>query len=357
MNKFLCIIFILLFISKTENVFSNNLIYDVNKVEIKGKKKDNITKIKFIELAFVKAFFVFIDKTLLKEDAESLSKTKLETIKDLVLTYQIIKNEKNKVDNNDNILTFNIQFDPKKINNFLAKRKISYADISNISLTLLPILIKEKKIFLYKENFFHTNWNKLQSLTKDTNDQLINYNLALENIEDLEYISSIQENIDLIDVKKINSFNESENFVLLIVYYIDGRLKSFIKTSIKNKNIDRNINLNIYPKDISKSYENAITMIKQEINQIWKEQNLVDVNTPSFLDFYLEIKQIDDYLKLKSILDKIDIIDNYSVLDLTNTYSKIRLKYKGKVSKIKNKLIDQKVNIQIENNIWKLKIN
>ena len=356
MNKFLCIIFILLFISKTENVFSNNLIYDVNKVEIKGKKKDNITKIKFIELAFVKAFFVFIDKTLLKEDAESLSKTKLETIKDLVLTYQIIKNEKNKVDNNDNILTFNIQFDPKKINNFLAKRKISYADISNISLTLLPILIKEKKIFLYKENFFHTNWNKLQSLTKDTNDQLINYNLALENIEDLEYISSIQENIDLIDVKKINSFNESENFVLLIVYYIDGRLKSFIKTSIKNKNIDRSIDLNFYLKDEKKSYDEAITVLKKEINQIWKEQNLIDVNTPSYLDFFLEIKKTSDYLKLKSILDAIDVIENYLVLEMTNEYLKVRIKYRGKVSKIKNKLSDGQVSLKIIDNVWKLKI-
>ena len=357
MNKFLCIIFILLFISKTENVFSSNLIYDVNKVEIKVKKNDSITKIKFIELAFVKAFFVFIDKTLLKEDAERLSKTKLETIKDLVLTYQIVKNKKNKIDNNDNILTFNIQFDPKKINNFLAKRKISYADISDISLTLLPILIKNKKIFLFEENFFHTNWNKFNILTKDVSEQFISYNLALENIEDLGYINSIQENIDLIDAKKINSFNGSENFVLLIIYSTEDKLKAFIKTSIKNKNIDRNINLNIYPEDTSKSYEEAITKIKKEISQIWKEQNLVDVNTTSFLDFYLEIKQIDDYLKLKSILDKIDIIDNYSVLELTNTYSKIRLKYKGKISKIKNKLTDQKINIQIENNIWKLKIN
>ena len=36
----------------------------------------------------------------------------------------------------------------KKINKFLAERKIQYADISNISLTLLPILIKEKEVFL-----------------------------------------------------------------------------------------------------------------------------------------------------------------------------------------------------------------
>jgi len=41
MNKFYCIFYILLFILKTENVFSNNLIYDVNNVEIKGEKNNN----------------------------------------------------------------------------------------------------------------------------------------------------------------------------------------------------------------------------------------------------------------------------------------------------------------------------
>ena len=41
---------------------------------------------------------------------------------------------------------------------------------------------------------------------------------------------------------------------------------------------------------------------------------------------------------------------------MTNKYLKIRLKYRGKVNKIKNKLVDQDVDIRIEDNIWKLKI-
>ena len=40
---------------------------------------------------------------------------------------------------------------------------------------------------------------------------------------------------------------------------------------------------------------------QEEINQIWKEQNLVDVNTVSFLDFYLEfwvvVKTLNETLK------------------------------------------------------------
>ena len=164
MNKFFCIICILLFISKTENVFSNNLVYDVNNVEVDGKIDSNLDNRKLIESAFRKAFIIFINKTLLKEDAENLYKTKPEIINNLVLTYQITKTEINK--NKQYILTTNIKFDKKKINNFLAKKRIPYADISNISLTLFPILVKDKEILLYKENFFYKNWVKSKTSKK-----------------------------------------------------------------------------------------------------------------------------------------------------------------------------------------------
>ena len=353
MNKFFCILCIILFISKTENVFSNNLIYDVNNVAAQGALNNSFTDNKLIESAFKKAFIIFVNKTLLKKDALSLYKTKSKTIKDLVLTYQIIKSEKNK---DKNISMLNIRFDPKKINNFLAKRGISYADISNISLTLLPILIKDKNVFLYEENLFYKNWNKFEDKEVSTNDKLINYNLALENIEDLKYINSNKQNLDLIDINKIKSFNDSTNYVLLIIYFTEDKFKAFIKTSIKNKDIDRSVDLILSQKNENKLYEEAIITLKKEIDQIWKGQNLIDVNTPSFLDFFLIIKKIDDYLKLKFILDSIDIVENHSVLEITNKYSKIRIKYRGKINKIKDKLTEKKINIQIVDNVWQLNI-
>ena len=354
MNKFFCIICILLFISKTENVFSNNLVYDVNNVEVDGKIDSNLDNKKLIESAFRKAFIIFINKTLLKEDAENLYKTKPEVINNLVLTYQITKTEINK--NKQYVLTTNIKFDKKKINNFLAKKGIPYADISNISLTLFPILVKDKEILLYKENFFYKNWVKLKTSKKKINDSLINYNLALENIEDLEYINKNKENLASLNIKKINSFNGSKNYVLLIIYSTEDKFKTYIKTFIKNKAFDKNIDLKIYLDDENKTYKNAIITLKEEINQIWKEQNLIDINTPTFLDFYLKIKKNNDYLKLKSILDSIDIIENHSVLEMTNKYSKIRVKYKGKLNKIKDKLIEMQISIKIIDNVWKLEI-
>ena len=177
MKFFFFIFCIIVFLFKTQTVFSNNSIYDVNNIEVSGKFDNDSDKKNLIQSAFQKAFITFVNKTLLKNDALNLYKTKINTIEDLVFAYQIIKDEKNK--KKKRILTVNIKFDQKKISNFLAERGISYADVSNISLTLLPIFIKEKKILMFSENFFYKNWLNTENKTEDNKDILISYNLAL----------------------------------------------------------------------------------------------------------------------------------------------------------------------------------
>ena len=245
----------------------------------------------------------------------------------------------------------------KKISNFLAKNRISYADVSNISLTLLPVLIRNKDMSMFSENFFYNNWLKNENKIVDINDILITYNLALENIEDFQYISFNKENLELIDVKKLISLNDAENYAFLIIYFTEDGLRAYVKTSIDNKEIDKNFNLRIYPENENKTYESAIKTIKEEISQIWKSQNLIDVSTPSFLDLFLDTKQTNDYLKLRNIFDSIDLIENYSVLEMTNERTKVRLKYKGKINKLRDKILENKINIKIIDNIWRVTIN
>jgi len=354
MNNFIFIFCIIVFLFKTQTVFSDNLIYDVNNIEVSGKINNDLDKKKLIQSAIKKGFKVFMNKTLLREDAISLYKTKDSTIEDLVFAYQIVKKEENK---KKIILTINVKFDQKKISNFLAQKRISYANVNNISLTLLPVLIKDKNIFMYGDNFFYNNWLKSQNEIENISDTLINYNLALENIEDLQYINLNKDNLELIDVKKITSLNNEKNYAFLIIYFIEGKFKAYIKTSIENKKIDKNIDLKIYPGNDTRTYEKAVLALKEEINQIWKEQNLIDINAPSFLDLFLSVKQVDDYLKLRYIFDSINLIEDYSVLEITNEQIKIRLKYKGKLNNLTNILLQKKINIKIVDNVWKIMVN
>ena len=355
MNKLFFTFCIIVFLVKTQTVFSNNLIYDVNNIEVSGRISTDLDKKKLIQSAFQKAFIVFTNKTLLRKDAVNLNKTKITTIEDLVFAYQIVKNEKN--NKKESIVTINVKFDQKKISNFLAKNGISYADVSNIFLTLLPVLIKNKEVLMFSENFFYNNWLENQNVEVSSKDILITYNLALENVEDLQYINANKKNLELIETINLTSIKDVRNYAFLLVYFTEDQLRAYVKTSIDNKKIDKNFNLKIYPDDEERTYREAIVTIKQEINQIWKGQNLIDFNTPAFLDLFLEVEEMNDYLKLSNTFDSIDSIENYSVLEMTNKYLKVRLKYKGKVNRLRNKLIENKINIKIIDDIWRAKIN
>ena len=351
MSKYLFILSIIVFLFKTETVFSAETIYDVNNIQVSGKLNSNLDNNKLIEEAFRKAFLIFINKTLLEKDIETLSKTNIQIIKDFIFTHQIVSQKKNT--NEEIILTINVKFDPKKINNYLSINNISYADISEISISILPILRKENNLFIFSDNFFYNEWNKTENDKKNTEAQLINYNLALENAEDLFYINNNRENLELIDINKLNSLSEEKNKIFLI-FTLNEDAKVFIKAYFNEKEVIKNITLNNNSTD---DYNSLIMNVKDQINQIWKEQNLIDINTPAYLDIIFDIKKINDFLKFRTFLDTIDIIDNYSILEITNKYAKIRMKYKGKISNLREKFLNEKININIENNEWSLSFN
>ena len=351
MSKYLFILSIIVFLFKTETVFSAETIYDVNNIQVSGKLNSNLDNNKLIEEAFRKAFLIFINKTLLEKDIETLSKTNIQIIKDFIFTHQITSQKKS-IDE-EIILTVNIKFDPKKINNYLSINNISYADISEISISILPILRKENNLFIFSDNFFYNEWNKTENDKKNTEAQLINYNLALENAEDLFYINNNRENLELIDINKLNSLSEEKNKIFLI-FTLNEDAKVFIKAYFNEKEVIKNITLNNNSTD---DYNSLIMNVKDLINQIWKEQNLIDINTPAYLDIIFDIKKINDFLKFRTFLDTIDIIDNYSILEITNKYAKIRMKYKGKISNLREKFLNEKININIENNEWSLSFN
>ena len=350
MNKVILIAAILMLILKTETVFSKNLIFDVNNITVSSNINENYNKKNLLELAFKKGFRQFINKSLLSEDIEELSKVGLDQIKNLIFSYQII-NEEN-VDNK-NLLTINLKFDKEKFKKYLFLKNISYAEVSEISLILFPVLIYNDQVYLYSDNYFYNNWNTI----KETNDENIEYNLILEDIEDLSYIVKNKNNLEFIDAKKLISDYEIKNYVFMIINKNQQGLNVYLKTFIENKNVNKNIKLSFNPSDEKTSYDNAIYDLKKEISQIIKSQNLISVNVPSFIDFYLKIENDSDFFNIQNIFNTIDMIENYSVLELNKDYVKIRIKYLGKIEKIKNKIILKGVSINIIDNEWRLKLN
>ena len=83
---------------------------------------------------------------------------------------------------------------------------------------------------------------------------------------------------------------------------------------------------------------------------------MIDVRTPSFLNVEIKLNKKDNLVEFKKRLEKIDLIDDFYVQKLNKDYVLVKIKYLGKISKIINKLKDQKINLKMIAGQWQLTI-
>ena len=83
-------------------------------------------------------------------------------------------------------INYNISFDKDKIHNLFYKKGISYSEITNKELFILPILKKNNQIFIYNQNFFYENWNEIYEY------RINRIYSSLENIEIIQNINLIK---------------------------------------------------------------------------------------------------------------------------------------------------------------------
>lgn len=348
MNKIIFYIFIIVFFVKTGNVFSSNNIFNVDNIVVKNTANQN--KEKLLDKAFQEGFEKLTKKILINKDLLSVEKTSLKEIKKLVSTYQIIENEEFYV--NDEVKV-NLSFDREKINRFFYVKGISYADISDTDVVIFPVLIKNNDFFLFSENYFYNNWSNQYF---DEENEFINYVLPIENLEDLQLINSNKNDLESLPIKQILSNYDLKDYIFLIITIKKNKIDIFLKGSISGNRVIKNFSVSSGDEGEDIIYNNAIKEVKREIDEIWKLQNLIDIRTPSFLNTVLEIKKDNDLLNLRKALNKIDLIESYNVMELNTNYAKIKIKYLGKINKIKSKLDNQGIRVIISNNEWKLKL-
>ena len=342
----LIIILILVVFLKTGNVLSNTNIFDVNNIEIekKGKTTNNL----LANQAIKKGFKELIKKILLKEDREKLKKLEFLEIKELVKYYQVLnKND----DSNVEKINYNISFDKDKIHDLFYKVGISYSEVTNKELFILPILKKKNKIFVYNNNFFYNNWNKIN------NTDLIEFIIPLENIEIIQNVNTNKKNLLNLELKSLFTEYKDKNLALVLIEDNNSKKeKIYFKTKILGKNIVKNISIKRLNLNDEEFYQKIIAEIKNEIINLVKSQNLIDVRTPSFLNAQLKINKKNNLVELKSRIKKIDLIDNVYVQEFNNEIVYLKLRYLGKIDKIIRQLENQKITLKLVDDTWSIKI-
>jgi len=347
--KFYKIIFILIVFFKTETLFSENNLFNVDNIQL--EKNDKTTNKAISDLAIKKGFQKLITKILLKEDINKLSDLNFSSIKQLVTYYQ----RKNTLSSKNNIelVNFNISFDKDKIHDLFYKRGILYSEISDKELYVLPILVKENEIFIFNNNYFYKNWNKVYN--NDLFD-LIDFILPLENIEIIKKINDNRSS--LISLNIIELFQEYSDKNLALILIGESKTsneKIYINTIIQDKKISKSLDLKKQNLSSFEFYEKIITETKKELINLVKSNNLIDIRTPSFLNIKLKIYNKSNLVEIKKRMKEIQLIENIYVQEFNKDNMNLRIKYLGKLDKLINALKKENINLQLINDQWIIK--
>ena len=338
--------FILVVFFKTETLFSENNLFNVNNIEL--EKKDKMTNNRLADQAIKKGFNQLIARILLKEDIEKLSNLKFSSIKQLVTYYQItnISNE----DKKKELVNFSVTFDKNKIHNLFYKKGITYSEILDRELYILPILIQNNEIYIFNNNFFYENWNKFYK------NDLIEFILPLENIEIIENINNYRANLINLNVSSLFQEYTKKNLTLVLIKNDKlGNAKIYIKSIIQDKNISKNLDLK--KKDLSTDKFNELVIIetKKEMINLIKAKNVIDIRTPFFLNVKLNLDKTNNLVKLNSRIKKIDSIEKLYVQEFNKDYINLRIKYLGNLQKIINQLKKENIDLKLINDQWVIK--
>jgi len=339
------IIFILVVFFKTETLLSQNNLFNVNNIEL--VKKDKITNNQLADQAIKKGFKQLMSKILLKDDANKLLDLNFSSIKKLVNYYQItnILEEQSNIE----LVSFNVTFDKKKIHDLFFVRGISYSEILDKELYVLPVLLENNEIYIFNNNLFYNNWNK------SNENELIEFILPLENIEIIKNINDYKNNLININISDLFKEYINKNSALILIENSETNKQIYIKSIIQGKKIFKSLDLK--SKKITKEnfYEIVITETKKELTNLVKSKNLIDIRTPSFLNVKLELNKNSNLVKLNSRIKKIDSIENIYVQEFNKDFMKLRIKFLGKLEKIINQLKKENIELKLKNNQWVIK--
>ena len=329
-----------------KNSFAQDNLFIVENIKVEGKLNTSFSRDKYINKAISKSFKKLMSKILVSSDLLKMENVDIKKIKNLINSFEILEENYRKGKYQAN---FTINYNKRKIKNFLADKNLSFSQPNKISAIFFPAFFVDDEVKSFSDNFFYQNWLKIE-----IKNELINFILPIEDLEDLAKVQKLKNSIDDFNIKEIAGKYNNNNYAFVFIYYKNQKIKVHIKTNFENNQISKNF---LYPIDNIKD-DNKLNFIlkdlKIKITDIWKESNYVNLLMPLSVKIKYYQKNIKDLDNLKNVLYKISLIDDYSLEEMNVNYSFFKIYYYGNPKKLKTELSKFGYNLEDKQGQWEI---
>ena len=339
---------IFLFILFTKS-FSEENVFTINNVTVKGEIDLNFSREKYINKAFLNSFEILMSKILLSRDLTKMNNIKLKQIKSLINHFQILEESYRKDEYKAKIKIF---YSDIKIKKFLRQKNISFSQPENISAVFFPVFFINDEMQNLNDNFFYKYWTEIE-----IKNELINFILPLEDLEDISKIMKMKNRIEELDVDTLVNKYDVKSYVFALMDYQDKKLNIHVKTNFNNNKISKNFLYEVENINDEPSLNYILKDLKLKVMDIWKEENLVNLLMPLSISLQYQHSNLEDLDKLRNIFYKISIIDSYTLEEFNINNSFFKIYYYGNPKKLRSELLKFGYQLKNDQGYWQLNFN
>ena len=339
-------IFSLISFSKS---FSEENVFIIDNVKVQGAIDVNFSRDKYINKAFLVSFEILMFRILLSKDLTKISNIKLDKIRNLIDSFQILEETYQK---NEYKATFKIFYNDNKIKKLLIKKNISFSQPQNISAVFFPVLFVNDELQNFDENYFYNQW-----INVEIKNEPINFILPLDDLDDISKIKEMKNRIEEFNVGDLANKYNIKNYVFALLDYRNKQLNIYLKTNFDGNEMSKNISYKLSNiKDESKLHF-ILKDLKMQITDIWKKANIVNLLMPLSIRIKFQHINFLDLDKLENTFDKISIIDNYALEEFNINHAFFKIYYFGNPKRLRTELLKFGYQLIDEQGHWELYID
>ena len=323
--------------------------FKIKDLEISEPFDANFNKEKVINKGFKEAFIELISMITTSSDQEKIKKTSINEVKNLIDSFTM---SKERFVNNLYIVNFDVNFNKKNTLKFFEKKNIFPSIPKKKEVLLIPVFVdlQTSQISLFENNVFYDFWN----LNKERF-FLLNYILPEDDLEDVNLLLENSKSIEEYDFKKTIAKYDLEDFIIVIIYKNNNELKILSKIQINNYlKIENQTFQEVNIKD-DQSLKNTLRKLKNIYENHWKDINKINTSIKLPLTISVDVSEYKKILNFENVLDKLDLVFSYEISKFDNKTIYYKLIYNGAPNKFIKDLETKGIELDIQNQNWKIK--